>query len=105
MGKVEAGTLRIGAQCVVMPNLQRCEIKAIYYQNDFVEVGVAGEHLKIAFTSPLSARKGEVLCMSDSLLTNSPILEERLDFIDSTYYEQLRVASFACSLHLHTFSD
>ncbi|PHJ16172.1 elongation factor tu [Cystoisospora suis] len=104
LGKVEAGTLTPGMNCILMPNKNKVKVLGVYIEDDEVAYAKPGENVRIKLLGVEEDQLGNgmMLCpVADPCPVVSSFVG-RLGIVELLEHRPLITAGYSCVLHAHT---
>lgn len=104
LGKLEAGTLKVGDHVVVMPNKHPFEVIEIATDNKLMKKAKCGENVRIAVKGGDEdvLRSGFVVCDPKKIIPCQTNFEAQLVIMDLPSHAPLFTAGYSCVIHIHT---
>ena len=104
MGKVEAGTGRVGSRLVMMPNKQPVKVLTVHRDEDEVQLAGPGENVKLKLSdiSDEEVSTGFVLSSCKEIV---PVVQEfdvQLAVLELLEHKSIFTAGYTAVMHIHT---
>ena len=103
MGKVEAGTLRMGDVIAMAPTKKQAKVEAIYIDEKKVRSAKPGENILIKLQVNVEdIQRGYVLCSPNNLCPAVVEIQVQLALVDLLEHRPLFSPGYECVMHVHT---
>lgn len=110
-GKVESGTVEIGAKLSLMPSDIKCQVTGIYmdiHENKVVKYAKPGENIRLKLRmidDESQINKGDVLCPFDNLAPITELFVAEITILELLAHRQIITPGYKAIMHLHTISE
>ncbi|ESS29882.1 putative elongation factor Tu [Toxoplasma gondii RUB] len=104
LGKVEAGTLMPGMNCVLMPFKNKVKVTGVFIEDDEVAFAKPGENVRIKLMGVDEDQLGNgmMLCPVNDPCPVVTSFVGRLGIVELLEHRPLVTAGYSCVLHAHT---
>merc|ERR1711953_825423 len=107
LGKVEQGTVKPGAKCVVMPTGHKCTVVSVYLNEEEMQYATTGENvtLKMNGISDEELKKGYVLCATVDPIPVVAKFKAIIHLIELGAERPVLTAGYLAILHAHLVTE
>jgi peptide chain release factor subunit 3 len=103
LGKVEAGTVRIGDDILISPTRKVTKVDAIYVEEKKVRFAKPGENILLKLAVNVEdIQRGFVLCLPSSPCRAVREVKVQLAMVDLLEHRPLFTQGYECVMHIHT---
>merc|ERR1712173_575467 len=107
IGKVEQGTVRPGAKCLIMPIGQKCTVVSVFINDEEVAFASCGENvtMKVAGCSEDVLCKGYVLCLASGPCRAVTKFKAQLQVVELPEERPVLTSGYKAVLHAHVATE
>ncbi len=103
MGKVEAGTIRVGDEVVFAPTKKRAKVEAIEIGETRVKSAKPGENVLLKFQINVEdVQKGYVICQAPSICPAAVEIRAQLALVEMLEHRPIFSPGYEAVMHVHT---